>query len=71
MKLINHTHGCGCPAFYSLKMCGAFNAYPSSHINDIQTLSGEKPEVGKPLLCGTCGEVWHMLESVVICVRAD
>ena len=71
MKLIEHKHGCGGPAFYSLKMVGPYNAYPSSHVDDIRTLDGGKPEVGEPLLCGTCGKLWSMIEEVVIRVRGD
>ncbi|BET56975.1 MULTISPECIES: hypothetical protein [Geobacter] len=71
MKLIEHKHGCGGPAFYSLKMGGAYNAYPSSHVNDIRTLDGATPPVGEPLRCGTCGEIWHMIEESVIQVRDD
>ena len=71
MELIEHKYGCGGPAFYSLARGGAFNAYPSSHVNDIQTLAGGKPPVDEPLRCGTCGEVWHEIEPVFICVRAD
>ncbi len=71
MQLIKHKSGCGGPAFYSLKMGGAYNGYPSSHVDDILTLNGEKPEIGKPLMCGTCGEVWEMVESMIIVVREN
>ena len=69
MELIYHKSGCGGPAFYSLKMGGAFNAYPSHCVDDILTLNGEHPEINKPLMCGTCGEMWEMLESISIVVR--
>lgn len=69
MQLIKHKSGCGGPAFYSLKMGGAYNAYPSSCVNDILTLNREHPEINKPLKCGTCGEIWEMLESIIIVVR--
>jgi hypothetical protein len=71
MKLIEHKDGCGGPASYSLKMVGDYNAYPSSHVNDICTLDGTTPPVGEPLRCGTCGKIWHMVEESVIRVRDD
>jgi hypothetical protein len=70
MKLIEHVNGCGGPAFY-LKMCGPFDAYPSSHVNDIQELGGSSPPVGELLRCGTCGEPWSMTETLIIKVRED
>jgi len=54
-----HEPGCDGPAFYSLYM---IDGYPSRHIDDILLLDGTKPEVGKPIRCGTCGKHWTNLE---------
>lgn len=75
MRLVKHDSGhcpCNGPAFYCKDdKFGAFDRIPSSNVDDLETLDGEKPPVGEPLACGTCGETWSMYEEAVIVPGED
>lgn len=75
MEIIMHEHheylslsplsqGCGKPAFYSLRILD--NGRPSAHVDDILTLDMKHPEIGKPMVCGSCGQPWSMIRAYSI-----